>query len=260
MPDLKEPQGRPALQGEIEKILRSLTIEDLFEGSVARQGPAFLSSILIDSPSLNTLEELVQWLDDIKAENHFFVKREGLNMLEDWCIDPQGYFSHKQQKFFKVVGMKISSPFREVRAWSQPILDNEGSGILGLLLRRIGQETYYLMQAKAEAGNRNIVQIGPTVQFNPGNYIVNSSIKKPFLFNEFISPEKFIPVFESRQSEEGGRFYQEEHIHRILLLPEGADPDLPPEYKWFSRDQIRFFLHMGDMVNSCARSILACLV
>lgn len=209
---------------------------------------------------LNSLGDVIQWFDDEKANNHIFQKRVGLKTLKDWEIDRNGYLSHKDGKFFKVAGMKVNSPSREVDTWSQPILDSVGTGIIGLLLKKENNNLHFLMRARAEAGNRHIVQLGPTVEFNPGNYMHNRALKKPFLFEEFQNPNNFIKVWENRLSEEGGKFYKEEHLHRVLMLPDGMDLEIPSVYRWLSYDQVRFFLHIGESVNSCARSILACLV
>jgi len=213
-----------------------------------------------DGDGSRPLQELIQWFDDQKARNHIMQKRMELNGLHDWRLDEQGYFSHRQGKFFSIVGIRVTSPFREVRTWSQPILTNVGTGIIGLLVGKRGGTLHALMQAKADAGNRTMVQLAPTVQFTPGNYIDNETLKKPFLFDEFMSPARFALLQESRQSEEGGRFYKEDHVHRVLMLREGDEFSLPEEYRWMSLDQIRFFLHLGETVNFCARSILACLL
>lgn len=219
-----------------------------------------LKSFAEESAPLNTTRELIQWLDDMKAGNHIYQKRIGLTELSDWKIDSSGHLAHRKGKFFTVIGLQVTSSSREVRTWSQPILDNAGTGIIGLLCMRLNNTTYFLMQAKAEAGNRNMVQIGPTVQFTRENYVGNEELEKPFLFDEFTNGSPFVTLQETRQSEEGARFYKEDHVHRILLLPDNVRLELPPEYRWFSHNQIRFFLHLGESVNSCARSILACLL
>ena len=219
-----------------------------------------LQSLIEDENPFNSTRELIQWLDDMKAQNHIYQRRIEVRALTDWKMDGRGCLVHRAGKFFKVVGIEVTSSSREVKAWSQPILDNVGTGIIGLLCRHLHNTTYFLLQAKAEAGNRNIVQIGPTVQFTQDNYVDNEGLEKPFLFDEFNRPRLFIPLRETRQSEEGARFYREEHVHKILLLPDSVPLALPPEYRWFSYSQIRFFLHLGETVNSCARSVLSCLL
>ena len=122
----------------------------------------------------------------------------------------------------------------------QPILDSPGSGIIGILTKVDNGQRYFLLQAKAEPGNKGVVQIGPTVQFTPGNYIGNTKLPKPFLFDEFCHPGVFPLLYESVQSEEGARFYKEVHIHRILSFPQGSLLDISPEYRWVSQPALHF--------------------
>jgi oxidase EvaA len=180
--------------------------------------------------------------------------------LQEWWLDGEGFFSHREKRFFQVKGIRVSTPSREVQGWSQPILVNPEVGVIGLLVKRVAGELYFLLQAKAEPGNRTAVQLGPTVQFTPGNYVGNEKLAKPFLFDEFNGDSRFRPLSESLQSEEGARFFHETHRHRVLELAEGETLSHPPEYHWLSAAEVAFFLNLGDQVNSCARSVLTCLI
>jgi oxidase EvaA len=218
------------------------------------------SAIQHEQGFISSIDDLFQWMDDIKSSNHILVKRKGLNELKEWGMDRDGSFSHNEGRFFRVIGVKVFSPLREVNHWCQPVLDNPGQGVIGLLVREYEGARFFLMQAKAEVGNRNSVQIAPTVQFTPGNYIGNTKLPKPFLFDEFHDVGPFPLLFESLQSEEGARFFKESHKHRIMLLPEGTELDLPSGFRWVSEVHLNFLLGMGGNVNSCARSILSCLL
>lgn len=202
----------------------------------------------------------LQWYDDQAAINHFHLKRIGLNALTEWHMTREGIFAHKQNRFFQIIGLHITVAGREVTGgWDQPILSNPEPGIIGLLMRRQKNERYFLMQTKAEPGNRTVIQLGPTVQFTPVNYIDNSKLAKPFLFHEFLHPRNLTLLADSMQAEEGARFYRESHHHRILELPAGMPLDLPAEFHWVSETELRFLLTMGGYINSCARSVLACV-
>jgi oxidase EvaA len=208
------------------------------------------------------LQTALQWLDDRKAANHMLTRRIPLNELQEWGIDDKGFFSHRERRFFRIVGMKVSSGAREVRNWCQPIIENPAAGIIGLLVRNGRSGIEVLMQAKAEVGNRHTVQLGPTVQFTQGNYEGSRKLKKPFLYDEFLDPSPTCCelVHESRQSEEGARFYRECHLHRILQVPDDATLDVPDDYYWLPLEQVMFLIHLGEQVNSCARSVLFCLL
>lgn len=206
------------------------------------------------------LRETLQWLDDRRACTHILTRRIGLNELQEWALDEKGFFSHLSRGFFRIVGLRISSETREVGSWGQPIFENPAPGIIGLLVRRGPRGMELLMQAKAEVGNRVTVQLGPTAQFARENYEGSPKLTKPFLFEEFSTPGRFPVLHESRQTEEGARFYQEYNLHRVLVLPEGETLELPPDYRWIPLREIAFLVQLGEQVNSCARSILSCLL
>ena len=203
---------------------------------------------------------LLDWFDAQKAIHHLHVKRIPLASLADWQVSRKGHFVHRDERYFRIIGIEVSSRDREIEAWSQPILENPDEGIIGMLVRERAGRREVLMQAKAEPGNRPPVQLAPTVQFTPANYFGNESLEKPFLFEEFIRPTLGRVLHESRQSEEGARFYRECHVHRIIELPSDQELDLPDHYRWISLDAVSFLLHLGEHVNSCARSILACML
>jgi oxidase EvaA len=214
----------------------------------------------VDGTADSSPGALIQWLDDQKAANHFLIKRRSLNALKEWGMDRDGSFSHEEGRFFRLIGIDVALSEREVLSWNQPILDNAGTGVIGILTKVENGERYFLMQAKADPGNRSLVQIGPTVQFNPGNYVGNKKLLKPFLYDEFCHPQQLQLLHESTQSEEGARFYQEVHTHRILALPQGEELYPPEEFRWISQSAIHFFISLGETVNSCARSVLSLML
>lgn len=213
-----------------------------------------------DSSTVSGLGETLQWLDDRKAANHLLVKRKGLNELKQWRHSAEGVFQHCEGRYFRIMGIEVTAAGREVTGWYQPIIANQQTGIIGLLIRNQRGVRSFLVQAKAEAGNRTMVQLGPTAQFSSLNYRDNPRLPTPFLFEEFSAPGRFTPIAESNQPEEGARFYRESNCHRVLLLPEDAALTIPEDYLWISEGELRFFLNLGESVNSCLRSVIACLV
>jgi oxidase EvaA len=213
-----------------------------------------------ESDGMPRIRDLLQWLDDQRSSQHLYVKRTDLKGLQEWRFNRDGFFVHRSNRFFRVIGLEVESPNREVPGWRQPIIENTRQGVIGLLVRNIEGRRYVLLQAKADVGNRPAVQIGATVQFTPGNYIDNAKLPKPFLFSEFLKPTLGRVVFNALHSEEGARFFRESHLHVVIELEPDRDLDLPDNFRWFSLEAVRFFLHLGETVNSSARSILACLL
>ena len=254
--------AQSAIYPELEKFAADKTKEEVDKLCKAN---GILSQPVLNSKEVAANEHwhmrgTLQWLDDRRAATHMLTRRIGLNELQEWALDEKGRFSQMENCFFSIVGLKVASETREVRSWCQPIIENSAAGVIGLLLRNGTRGIELLMQAKAEVGNRNTVQLGPTVQFTQENYEGSTKLKKPFLYQDFSAPESFRLIHESRQTEEGARFYREYHLHRILMLPDAADLPLPPDYRWLPLEQVVFLLHLGEQVNSCARSILSCLL
>ena len=52
--------------------------------------------------------------------------------------------------------------------WDQPIIIQNEKGILGILKDSVKNK--YLLQAKVEPGNKNRLQLSPTVQATKSNY------------------------------------------------------------------------------------------
>ena len=49
-------------------------------------------------------------------------------------------------------------------SWDQPIIDQPEIGFLGILCKEIKGSLHFLLQAKIEPGNKNFVQLSPTLQ------------------------------------------------------------------------------------------------
>jgi len=206
------------------------------------------------------LAATLQWLDDRRAGVHVQARRMALGELRDWGNDARGAFSHRHGRLFRVIGLRVSTRTREVASWCQPILESLSPGIVGLLVRRGPDGPEALLRAHAEPGDRGGALVGPTVQFAPGIYHGSGALPRPFLFDEFCFPGSFPVVHESFQAEEGARFYRESNLHRVLLLPAGRRLDHPPSHRWIPFAEARFLLHLGEQVNSGARSVFACLL
>ena len=61
------------------------------------------------------------------------------------------------------------------------------------------------------------------------------------------------------QSEEGGRFYQEQNRNMIVEAGDDLPQELPEHYTWMTLHQINHFLKFNNYLNIQARSILSAL-
>jgi len=139
-----------------------------------------------------------KWFNSQKKLNRIKIKTKKLNDLENWNYSKKLIF-HSSQRFFKIVGIEVKSNFAG-KNWDQPIIVQKEKGILGIIKNKKTKK--YLLQAKVEPGNKNKLQLSPTVQATKSNYQRIHGGKKTSYLNIFKTNKiKFIT-----QPEQGYRY------------------------------------------------------
>lgn len=205
---------------------------------------------------LHTLPEILSWLTNLKASYDLSVSRVPLNEISDWYIADHEIARH-DGKYFRVMGVRVSIDNREVRSWCQPLVQPMQQGLCAFVVKNINGVLHFLVQAKLECGNLDVFELAPTVQCLTGN-IFNGAIKPPF--TDYVlnaKPEQVI--FDTLQSEEGGRFYHEQNRNMLIVADDDFPTELPATYQWLTLGQINDFLRYNNYLNIQARSLIAAI-
>ena len=117
---------------------------------------------------------------------------------------------------------------------------------------------HFAIQAKLECGNFDIIEFAPTVQCLTGNYRNSLSNNLPFLDYVLNAPKEQI-IFDTLQSEEGGRFYKEQNRNILIFAGDEIANTLPENYIWLTLNQLQTFIQYNNYINIQARSLLAAL-
>ena len=205
---------------------------------------------------LHTMNDHLSWLTNLKSKYDLYVTSKPLNALDDWNITDLE-IARYDKKYFRVIGVNVAISNREVSKWSQPLVQPMQQGICGFIIKKINGVYHFLIQAKLECGNYDIMELAPTLQCLTGN--VFESKHKPHFFEEVISANKANIIYDALQSEEGGRFYQEQNRNIIVLVGEEFPLELPDHYHWMTLGQINEFLRFNNFLNIQARSLLAAI-
>jgi oxidase EvaA len=236
---------------------------DLLESSLLFNYPNNLSQWGIDillsassKNSLHTMNDNLSWLTNLKSKYDLHVTSKPLNTLYDWNITDLE-IARYDKKFFRVIGVNVSISNREVSNWSQPLVQPMQQGICAFIIKKINGIYHFLIQAKLECGNFDIIELAPTLQCLTGN--VFESKQKPPFFEEVISAKKENIIYDALQSEEGGRFYQEQNRNIIVLVEDEFPLQLPIHFRWMTLGQINEFLRFNNFLNIQARSLLAAI-
>tara|TARA_B100001778_G_C18596620_1_gene635056 strand:- start:1673 stop:2443 length:771 start_codon:yes stop_codon:yes gene_type:complete len=177
----------------------------------------------IYSSSLDSYNKFISWYE--KAVKKCSMKSELISFDEckNWSFskDKKKFF-HSSGEFYEISCYRVSgTKTREVESgWDQPLLRQVGDdgGILGVIRQKIDGLPHYLVEAKQEAGNYNIVQISTTVQATFSN-IKRAHEGKSVRFSEyFLFPKKnnATVIFSQWMSEDGGRLFNKRN--KVMLV------------------------------------------
>jgi len=214
-----------------------------------------LLSGLLPGGAYASTEEVISWFTALKAENDLEVRYRPLDQLEEWQVGSHTV-SHVEGKYFDVIAVRAEVGQREVRSWTQPMIQQREPGIIGLLIRKIGDRYHMLVQAKMEVGNFDVLEMAPTVQCLTGSY-QKPEYEVPFL-DVFLSGQGEVR-FDTILSEEGGRFFQEENRYMVLEVGDEFPVEVPPRFMWMTFRQAKGFIKFNNYFNVEARSLLSCV-
>lgn len=218
----------------------------------------FLYSVLNEENHYHDLQHIIGWITALKFKYELKVSPIGISNLKKWVYDGNTIYND-QHKYFDVIGVNVQIGNREVISWDQPMVRSAQEGLMGFLVKKINGLYHFLVQAKLESGNFDIVEMAPTVQCLTGNYRKG--------LNEYTIPylEYFVDVdpnkiwYSSYQSEEGGRFFQEQNLNIIVEVGDEFPVNVNENYCWLTLNQLINFVTYNNYLNIAARSLLSAI-
>lgn len=171
-----------------------------------------------------------------------------LDDLPAWHWTEEGLSPAAGSSSLRVRHIGVTVNGREVPAWDQPIVDSGSAGTVLLVSARIDGILHFLLRAQAEPGLRSKVELTPTVVIEPGGASDETCMKR--------WPGKV--VAQVRQSEEGGRFYQDTNMYRVIDI--GIAGEVDPNCYWLTLGDVRQLLDEPGWLTNEARSALSLLL
>lgn len=215
------------------------------------------SSIGIGSSMFST-DEIISWITQIKSNCTLDVEKIPLSEVGEWKRDAFEMY-HEERKYFSIIGLEVEITNREVMRWDQPLVKPAQEGIIAFLIQKFEGVYHFLVQAKLEAGNFDIIELAPTVQCLTGNYRKGlNEYDVPFL-DQVLHADPAMIWYDTMQSEEGGRFYKEQNRNLIIEIAEETTIEIPDHYIWMSLPQLKSFLKYNNYLNIAARSLISAI-
>lgn len=212
------------------------------------------ASMLSDEQAMHKLTEILSWLTSLKCQYDLQVTSIPLGQVGHWHTTDEA-IEHENGKFFRVIAAQVEINNREVKTWCQPLIAPVQQGLTAFVVKKINGTYHFLVQGKVEPGNFDTVEMAPTVQCITDNYTGKNN--QPFVdYVLHVRPEQI--KIDTLQSEEGGRFYQEQNRNLIIEADDAFPIDaIPDNYIWVSYQQLMLFLHFNNYLNIQSRSLLS---
>ena len=195
-------------------------------------------------------KKFLNWFNSQRKKHKINIKIKGLNKLKKWRFNNEVIF-HETKKFFKIIAIDVKSNFGG-KNWDQPIIVQNEQGILGIIKNKVNNK--YLLQAKVEPGNKNKLQLSPTVQATKSNYNrVHGGKKIPFLRIFLKNKKNFIS-----QSEQGYRYLYK--FNNNIIVETNNKIKIYKNFYWFSKEEILKLIKKRCVLNMDTISVFSSFI
>jgi len=204
-------------------------------------------------------DQVLHHLSELKSRYELVVDKIPLNQVSpEWQVTSEE-IARRDRRFFRVLGVNVTIANREVATWCQPIVEPMQEGLCVLFVKRIHGVLHFLLQAKVECGNFDVVEFAPTIQCLTGDY-KNPTGYVPKYLEEFSAGSCIEKVLlDTKQSEEGGRFYHEQNRNVVALVNDEIPVSTSENFLWLTLGQVKEFLRFNNYLNIQVRSLIAAL-
>ena len=207
----------------------------------------------------NTMNEHLSWLTQLKSMAELNVRYVPLKNIGGGWKQDAFEISRNDKKYFRVIGTRVNISNREVTSWCQPLVQPMQQGICAFVIKKIDGVYHFLVHAKMECGNLDVYELAPTVQCLTGNVLDVPKEQWPAFVGYVMDAKPEQILYDTFQSEEGGRFYHEQNRNMIVEVGDEFPIDVPADYHWMTLGQIHEFMRFNNYINIQARSLIAAI-
>ncbi|MEK0413628.1 MAG: hypothetical protein RL070_1116 [Bacteroidota bacterium] len=242
-------------------VLSGLKISDYISpldslNGMSEFGRGMILSSTTNHSFISTADHL-SWLTNLKAKYDLRITPCAINNMPGWN-NTNLEIAREDGKYFKVIGVNVTISNREVASWSQPLVQPMQEGFCAFIVKKIHGIFHFLVQAKLECGNFDVIELAPTVQCLTGA-VGKEAYEKPEFYDYIVNARKEQIIMNTLQSEEGGRFYHEQNRNLLVEADENFSLNLPTRFTWMTLSQMYEFLRFNNYLNIQARSIISAI-
>jgi oxidase EvaA len=158
-----------------------------------------------------------------------------------------------------VIATRAEIGNREVVSWTQPMLRQNDPELFGFITQEHNGTLKFLAHLQSEPGLSSKGEIGPTVQCCPNHRLIGEAPGCRHFLDRFLSATESEIRFDSMQSEEGGRFYQEDNRNMVIEIDPSVHLEVPETFRWVTLHQLQELGRHSNYLNIQARSLISLL-
>jgi len=215
-----------------------------------------LHSALTTNSAFLTEAQFLTWFSEKSCNESYSVRQIPFSEMKEWFFDnTSGNLVHSSGKFFTIHGISVKTNYPSVLSWEQPIIRQPEIGILGIITKTFDGIPHFLMQAKMEPGNVNLVQLSPTLQATKSNYTQVHKGKLPRYIEFFEDTSTGKIIFDQLQSEQGARYLNKRNRNMIIAIED--DIEVHENFCWLTLGQLKQLLRYDNLINMDSRTVLS---
>ena len=209
-----------------------------------------------DEYAKHSMEEIDAWINRGNEKAEVTLRKIKLSECSPWFYDSQrGEIRNEKATFFQIAGIRQEQDGKVL--CEQPIIIQDEIGFLGILCCKIEGVWHYLMQAKIEPGNVNVVQISPTIQATKSNFEQKHGGKVPQFLDYFLNMNPQDILVDQLQSEQSSRFLGKRNRNVILMVQNELEET--DTHRWMTLRQIKELMKRDNLINMDTRTVLSCI-
>ncbi|MFY1678575.1 NDP-hexose 2,3-dehydratase family protein [Streptomyces sp. WMMC905] len=222
-------------------------------------GPVLRSFFDPTATPVHTASEVLGRLTAIRATRRHDQRRVPLHSVAaDGWQQTGDDISHSSGHRFRVIATDITTGNREVGSWTQPLIQPQAPGLMGLLIKRINGVPHALVHARTDVGTLNVAEFSPTVHCRPAAHTgAHPEPAPPYLDTVLTAPTERIR-YSSMLSEEGGRFHHAQNRYTLADVPDAFSEDVPEDYLWLTFAQLTELMAHSNYLDVELRTLVVC--
>jgi oxidase EvaA len=200
------------------------------------------------------------WLTRLRAWAGLHAQIVPISQLKNWMTEPEAIREIENHHGFSARQFRVVATGREVKSWDQPLIASSGPGRLSLVFQERDGVLQVLAQASYEIGFLEGAQLSTSICIPPGSLVRHDDPIGEALVGVIAEGKRALLLHRCRQSEEGGRFYQEENDYEIVWLDPSVQLPRSDDYRWMTLAQVRDLIRIPGIFSIEFRGVLALLL